>query len=139
MIEFHYKVDFELADKGNYSDWVHRAIVSEGFQEGEIYYIFCSDNYLLNIHQEYLDHNTFTDIITFDYSDGKTISGDIFISIERVKENADNFNVGFSEELLRVMIHGVLHLMGYGDKTNEEQKAMRLKEDEKIKLFHVEP
>ena len=101
-------------------------------------YIFCTDEYLLELNQEYLKHDTFTDIITFDYTDGSAISGDIFISTDRVKENAKEFEEDVLNELRRVMSHGVLHLAGYGDKSKEESKLMREKEDEKIKMFHVE-
>ncbi len=138
MIEFHFKSDFVLESKTQYSDWITRIIMSEGFLAGELDYIFCSDDYLLSINQDYLNHDTYTDIITFDYSDGKTLSGDIFISTERVNENAKAYKVSLDEELLRVMSHGILHLMGFGDKTDEERKLMRSKEEEKIKLFHVE-
>ena len=139
MIDFHFKSGFGLDDKTKFSDWITRVVVSEDFTVGQIDYIFCSDDYLLNINQEYLNHDTFTDIITFDYSNGRSISGDVFISTDRVNENAKTYEVSFDEELLRVMSHGVLHLMGYGDKMDEERKLMREKEDEKIKLFHVEP
>ncbi|MEX0315936.1 MAG: rRNA maturation RNase YbeY [Allomuricauda sp.] len=139
MIDFHYESEFQLEGKTKYSDWITRVIVSEDFLVGQIDYIFCSDEYLLNINQEYLNHDTFTDIITFDYSEGRVLSGDIFVSDERVRENAKEFKVQFENELLRVMSHGVLHLMGYGDKGDDERKVMRRKEDEKIKLFHVEP
>ncbi len=138
MIEFHFKSDFVLESKTQYSGWITRIIMSEGFLAGELDYIFCSDDYLLSINQDYLNHDTYTDIITFDYSDGKTLSGDIFISTERVNENAKAYKVSLDEELLRVMSHGILHLMGFGDKTDEERKLMRSKEEEKIKLFHVE-
>ncbi|MEC7265541.1 MAG: rRNA maturation RNase YbeY [Bacteroidota bacterium] len=139
MIEFHFKSDLLLETKSDYSDWINRILESEGFVLGQIDYIFCTDDYLLELNQEYLNHDTFTDIITFDYTDGRTISADIFISTERVEENALNFEVSFKEELLRVMSHGVLHLMGYGDKSDEDQILMRKKEEEKMKLFHVEP
>ncbi|WP_420320919.1 rRNA maturation RNase YbeY [Flagellimonas sp.] len=138
MIDFHFESDFELDDKTKYADWISRIIVSEGFKEGDISYIFCSDDYLLEINREYLNHDYFTDIITFDYTADRTVSGDVFISSERVEENALAFGVEFNNELLRVMSHGVLHLMGYGDKLEDEQKLMRRKEEEKIKLFHVE-
>jgi rRNA maturation RNase YbeY len=92
----------------------------------------------LEVNRKYLNHDTFTDIITFDYSDGKRIGGDVFISIDRVKENAMIFKTEFEKELLRVMAHGILHLFGYMDKTKVEKEQMRSKEDEKIKLFHVE-
>lgn len=139
MIEFHFKSDMGLANKTKYVDWVSRVIASEEFSVGQIDYIFCSDDYLLNLNQEYLNHDTLTDIITFDYVDGKTVSGDIFISSERVEANAKDFDVEFEIELLRVMSHGVLHLMGYGDKSTAEAELMRQKEEEKIKMFHVEP
>lgn len=138
MIDFHFKSDFVLENKTQYSDWVTRIIESEDFVEGQLDYVFCTDDYLLSINQEYLNHDTYTDIITFDYSEGKSISGDIFISTERVVENALAYKVSREEEFLRVMSHGVLHLIGFGDKTKEEQELMRKKEEEKIKLFHVE-
>lgn len=138
MIEFHFKSEFRLKSAAQYSDWVSRIINSEDFVVGQIDYIFCTDDELLKINVEYLKHDTLTDIITFDYSDGTTISGDVFISTDRVKDNAVTFNVDFNEELLRVMSHGVLHLMGYGDKSDKEISLMRKKEEEKIKMFHVE-
>ncbi|GAB5540216.1 MAG: rRNA maturation RNase YbeY [Salibacteraceae bacterium] len=122
-----------------YADWINRIIESEGFASGQIDYIFCTDDYLLELNLQYLNHDTFTDIITFDYTDGKTVSADIFISTERVKENAEAFKVDFDTELRRVMSHGVLHLTGYGDKSPNQKKIMRNKEEEKIKMFHVEP
>ena len=138
MIDFNYEVDFELSDINYYSDWLSRVIVSESKLEGDLNYIFCDDEYLLGINQQYLNHDTYTDIITFDYCDGDTISGDIFISVERVKDNAQEYNVSFQEELHRVMAHGLLHLLGYKDKSDQEAHLMREKENEKIKLFHVE-
>ena len=138
MIEFHFKSDFILDDKTKYSDWISRILESESFVAGQIDYIFCTDEYLLELNQQYLNHDTLTDIITFDYTKGKTISGDIFISTDRVSENADAFGVAFENELHRVMSHGLLHLMGYGDKAVEEKAEMRKKEEEKIKMFHVE-
>nr|WP_297784308.1 rRNA maturation RNase YbeY [uncultured Allomuricauda sp.] len=139
MIEFHFKSDLLLEDKSNYADWIDKIIESEGFQTGQVDFIFCTDEYLLQLNQEYLNHDTFTDIITFDYTDDKTISGDIFISTDRVEENANEFKVDSLNELRRVMSHGILHLAGYGDKSKDEVKLMREKEDEKIKMFHVEP
>lgn len=138
MIEFHFKSELVIQNKTDYADWINRVIVSEGFSAGQIDYIFCSDDYLLQLNKDYLNHDTFTDIITFDYTNGKTISGDIFISTDRVEENAKKFDVEFSNELRRVMSHGVLHLAGFGDKSKEEKKIMREKEEEKIKMFHVE-
>ena len=139
MIEFHFKSDLLIQNKPDYVDWINRVIISEGFSVGQIDYIFCSDEYLLELNKEYLNHDTFTDIITFDYTDGKIISGDIFISTDRVEDNARKFDVEFLNELRRVMSHGILHLAGFGDKSIEEKKIMREKEEEKIKMFHVEP
>lgn len=138
MIEFHFNSDLMLENLSDYSDWVNRILDSEGYVSGQIDYNFCTDDYLLEINKQYLAHDTLTDIITFDYSNGKAVSGDIFISTDRVKENAADFSVDFDNELLRVMSHGLLHLMGFGDKTNDEKAVMRMKEDEKIKMFHVE-
>ena len=138
MIEVHYETDFQLENTKILTDWVTRIIVSEGAMVKQVDYIFCDDEYLLEINQKYLDHDTYTDIITFDYTKGKQIAGDIFISIDRIKENAHTFSVDFKEELLRVMAHGVLHLLGYNDKSKKDSVLMRNKENEKIKLFHVE-
>ena len=109
--------------------WLTDAIVSENKKPGTINCIFCSDEYLLKMNQIYLDHDTFTDIITFNYVEHEVISGDLFISLERVMENATNFGVEYLHELKRVMIHGVLHLIGYNDKTPQEAKEIRAKED----------
>lgn len=138
MIEFHYESDFLLDDEAKFSDWASRVVTSEGGTSKQVDYIFCSDNYLLEMNKKYLMHDTFTDIITFDYAEGKRVGGDIFISIDRVKENALLFKTDFEEELLRVMAHGLLHLFGYTDKSEEGKAEMRSKEEEKIKLFHVE-
>lgn len=138
MISFNYENDFNLEDEGRHENWVSAIIQSEGKEEGEINYIFCDDDYLLNINQTYLNHDTYTDIISFDYTVGNELHGDIFISTQRVAENAEEFRVSFSDELLRVMAHGILHYCGYKDKSDSDATLMRLKEDEKIKLFHVE-
>lgn len=138
MIEFHFNSGLVLEDVTKYSDWVNRVIESEGFVLGDVDYVFCTDDDLLKLNTEYLNHDTLTDIITFDYTDGKVVSGEIFISTERVLENASLYKVSFENELLRVMGHGLLHLMGYGDKSEDEVMVMRQKEEEKIKLFHVE-
>ncbi|AIG31223.1 rRNA maturation RNase YbeY [Flavobacterium psychrophilum] len=137
MISFNYEIDFEIREETSYINWVSSVILSENKSEGEINYIFCDDNYLLEINQQYLNHDTLTDVISFDYSLGDEIHGDIYISIERVRENADDFKVPFEEELKRVMIHGVLHYCGYKDKSDADELLMRSKEDEKLKLFHV--
>jgi len=139
MIEFHYKAEFELEESERHADWIERVVVSETFVCGEINFVFCTDEYLLELNQEYLNHDTLTDIITFDYTDGNLISGDVFISVERVKDNAQSFETTLKNELKRVMAHGVLHLMGYKDKARKDKQVMRAKEDEKIKMFHVEP
>ncbi len=137
MISFNYELDFELPNEQLYSDWLSNVISSENKSEGEINYIFCDDQYLVEINQQYLDHDTLTDIISFDYSIGNEIHGDVYISIERVKDNAIDFNVSFEEELKRVLVHGVLHYCGYKDKTESDEQLMRSKEDEKIQMFHV--
>jgi probable rRNA maturation factor len=137
MISFNYESDFNLDNETIFSDWLSKVISSELKNEGEINYIFCDDDYLLEINQQYLNHDTLTDIISFDYSIGNELHGDIFISIERVRENALEFNVSFVEELKRVMAHGVLHYCGYKDKTDSDEKLMREKEEEKMKMFHV--
>ena len=138
MISFNYETDFELQNESHYEDWISRIIDSEGFDEGEINYIFCDDEYLHKINVEYLDHDTLTDIISFDYTVGNLIQGDIFVSIERVQDNASDFNVSFEEELKRVLSHGVLHYCGYKDKSPKDEALMRSKEDEKMQMFHVE-
>lgn len=138
MINFNYESDFTLNDETLYSKWISRIISSEQKSEGEINYIFCDDDYLHKINLEYLNHDDLTDIISFDYSVGNEIHGDIFISIERVIENASDFNVPFDSELLRVMSHGVLHYCGYKDKSEDDVVVMRNKENEKIQMFHVE-
>ena len=138
MISFNYENDFELNNEEQLSNWISRVIASEEKKEGEISYIFSDDDYLLNLNEQYLNHDTLTDIISFDYSMGNEIHGDIFISTERVIDNAADFKVSFEEELKRVMVHGVLHYCGYKDKTEEDEALMRSKEDEKIKMFHVE-
>lgn len=138
MIEFNYETDFQLKGHVKFADWISRVVASEGGEMVQVDYIFCSDQYLLELNKKHLNHDTFTDIITFDYSEGKRICGDIFISVDRVTENAQQFAVAFETELLRVMAHGLLHLFRYNDKTEAQKNQMRLKEDEKIKLFHVE-
>ncbi|MDO5637301.1 MAG: rRNA maturation RNase YbeY [Myroides sp.] len=139
MISFFTETKFVLPFKKNsFKKWVKEIALSEGKKVGDINYIFCDDDYLHNINMQYLQHDTLTDIITFDYTEGKTLNSDIYISVERVSENATQFNAVFTDELLRVMAHGVLHLCGYKDKSPEQSKLMREKENEKIKMFHVE-
>ena len=138
MISFNYETEFELQNESDFSKWLSEVILSENKKEGEINYIFCDDDYLLGINQQYLDHDTLTDIISFDYSVGNEINGDIFVSVERVKENATDYKVTFHEEIQRVLVHGVLHYCGYKDKTESDELVMRAKEEEKMKMFHVE-
>ena len=138
MISFNYENEFVLPDEEQIATWISQVILSENKKEGEINYIFCDDKYLLNLNEQYLDHDTLTDIISFDYSIGNEIHGDIFISTERVLENASDFKVTFEEELQRVLVHGILHYCGYKDKSKDDEQLMRNKEDEKIKMFHVE-
>ena len=138
MISFNYETDFELVNEEAFENWIIDIVDSEASAVGEINYVFCDDEYLHKINVEYLNHDTLTDIISFDYTVGNLIQGDIFISIERVKDNANDFKVSFEEELKRVMAHGVLHYCGYKDKTGADAELMRQKEEEKIKLFHVE-
>ncbi|NKI31222.1 rRNA maturation RNase YbeY [Muricauda sp. DJ-13] len=137
-MNFNYETGFKLTNEPVIRDWLVKASNQHDFFIVELNFVFCDDNYLLPINREYLNHDTLTDIITFDYSEGRNISGDIFISVERVRENALDFNVDFTVEIIRVMGHGLLHLMGFGDKEEEEVALMRKKENELIELFHVE-
>ncbi len=138
MINFNYENEFNLDNEEGISNWLSQVILSEKKKEGEINYIFCDDEYLLKINLEYLNHDTLTDIISFDYTVGNEINGDIFISVERVQDNANDFEVSFEDELRRVLVHGVLHYCGYKDKSEEDEVLMRAKEDEKLAMFHVE-
>ncbi len=134
MIEFNYEIDFKLSDEEKTSKWIKTCIEKEGFELGELNYIFCDDDYLHKINVEFLNHDTLTDIISFDYTLSKLVGGDIFISVERVKDNASDFKTSFEDELHRVIIHGVLHYMKYKDKTDEEKTLMRSKENECLEL-----
>jgi len=122
-----------LSQKNKIKSWIKSVVEQRGWKTGEISYIFCSDEYLLNVNQTYLKHDYFTDIITFDYTDATKVSGDLFISIDRVRDNAQELNLSFEQELYRVIIHGVLHLLGLKDKTEEEAKEMRKAEEECLK------
>ncbi len=136
MISFQQEeIKFNLKNKALIKSWIKAAIAKSGRGEGGINFIFCTDDYLLGINQQYLKHNTYTDIITFDYSAENKISGDIFISIDRVKENAEKFSKSFENELHRVMIHGVLHLMGYADKTKKAKEEMTRQENGCLKTL----
>ena len=137
MINFFYETDFILNNEERYSSWAAQVVTSESCSVGEINYIFCNDEYLHKINLDYLQHDDYTDIISFDYSEGSLLHGDIYISIERVLDNSKTFNVSFDDELLRVRAHGLLHYCGFKDKSNSESIIMRDKEEEKIALFHV--
>ena len=135
MIQYFFENVEEITLPENCSEWVGKLILNEEKKVGNINYIFCDDEYLLKVNQDFLNHDYYTDIITFDYVKGKTISGDIFISLTRISENASTLSSSFEKELLRVLAHGVLHLCGYKDKSDEEEKEMRAKEDFYINLF----
>ena len=128
MIHFFYENTSEIIEE-NIKPWIEKIIITEEKRLGEINYIFCDDEYLLKINQDYLQHDYYTDIITFDQVRGKTISGEIFVSLQRIKDNASLISKNYEEEKKRVIAHGILHLCGYKDKTEEEQKTMRAKED----------
>lgn len=129
MVEFNYETEFKLEDEGRIGKWISECIESYDYEEGELNYIFCDDEYLLKLNVEFLDHDTFTDVISFDYTMGRLISGDIFVSIERVRENAEKFGQTFENELNRVIIHGILHYLGFKDKKEEDILVMRAQEE----------
>ena len=136
-IEYSYLTDFRLECETELSQWINRILEAEGKALGDLVYIFCSDDYLLQLNQSFLGHDTFTDIITFPASEHGNLGGDIFISVERVGENADLYQVPVKEELLRVMAHGILHMAGYDDKTEAEICLMREKEEHLWNLWKV--
>ncbi|MEN8957410.1 MAG: rRNA maturation RNase YbeY [Flavobacteriales bacterium] len=127
-------MDFQFDEIKKTSVWINKIISNYSKISGDLTYIFCSDTYLLQLNISHLNHDTLTDIITFDYTNAGIISGDIFISIDRIKENASTFGVPFEEELSRVMAHGVLHLIGFKDKTKDEKQEMREAEDHALTL-----
>ncbi len=135
MISFNYENDFKLNNESLVSNWISSVIIEEEFKEDTINYVFCNDDYLHQLNVEFLNHDTLTDIISFDYSVGKNIQGDIFISTERVAENATLYQVDFIQELYRVIVHGVLHYCGYKDKNDIDKTLMREKEDYYLKLI----
>ena len=135
MITFNFETLFELKKTTHLEDWVAKIVDNHGFTIGEINYIFCDDAYLHKLNIDFLQHDTLTDVISFDNTVGKLIIGDIYISIERVVENAKDYKVSFDEELHRVMIHGVLHYIGFKDKTVLEKKQMTDAEDEALVLL----
>ena len=135
MVSFNYETSFELKGENLLEYWIDTVVSEEGFSIGEINYIFCDDAYLHKLNVEFLQHDTLTDVISFDNTLGKLISGDIYISVERVTDNAKDFKVSFLEELHRVMIHGVLHYMGYKDKSEDEKLKMRNAENKALSEF----
>ena len=134
MIDFFSETTFNLQNPEKVASWISVIISNENHEEGELSYIFCDDEYLHKLNVEFLKHDTLTDIISFDNSLGNQINGDIFISVERVKENAIKFNTTFENELHRVIIHGVLHYCGYRDKTKKDADLMRVKENKALSL-----
>lgn len=134
MIEFYSETDFKIEDTKALSHWISEIILRENHELGDLTYVFCDDAYLHKLNLQFLNHDTFTDIISFDNSLGKQIHGEIYISVERVKENAGTYQVAFLEELHRVIIHGVLHFCGYKDKTKKQQETMSRKENEALDL-----
>jgi rRNA maturation RNase YbeY len=137
MINFNYETDFKLNSEAKFSKWIVDTISSENYKLQEINYIFCNDEYLHKLNVQFLNHDTLTDIISFDESVGKIIQGDIFISVERVAENAKDFGVTFENELHRVMIHGILHYCGYKDKTDKDAILMREKENHYLSVLNT--
>ena len=129
MINFTSKTNFQLRNKVALKSWIKKVVEKEGGQMEDLSFVFCDDKDLLDKNSKYLNHDTLTDVLTFDFSENNNISGDIYISIDRVKENAKTYKVTFENELNRVMIHGVLHLLGYKDKSEKEKKIIRAKED----------
>ena len=129
MVQFFFENIEEISIPPLTKDWLYQIIISEHKKIGEINYIFCDDEHLLQVNQDFLQHDYYTDVITFDYVKGKTISGDIFVSLPRISDNSSSMKKDFQSEFLRVLAHGVLHLCGYKDKTEEEITEMRNKED----------
>lgn len=132
MIDFSYQTNFKLSYEKEIAGWIADTIVREGFEEGDVSYVFCDDAFLVTINKEFLNHDTFTDIISFDYSHGTQVHGEIYISIQRVLDNANKYDCKFLDELHRVMIHGILHYCGYMDKTTDLSAEMRRKEEEAL-------
>ena len=137
-IEYVYNTTFSLDNENKVSKWLIKAVETEGFSIGEVVYAFFNDNDLKNLNNKHLNHDYFTDVISFNDSKGTVLNGNIAISIDRVRENAERYKVTFNDELLRVMVHGLLHFMGYKDSSEKETQHMRDKEDDNLKTFHVE-
>lgn len=135
MIDFNSETDFKLDNEETLQTWISEIIVSEGYEVGEIIYVFCDDSYLHKLNVKFLDHDNLTDVISFDYKVGKQINGEIYISVDRVADNSKDFKTLFQDELHRVIIHGIFHFCGYTDKNDSDEALMRLKEDEALVLL----
>ncbi len=137
-IEYVYNTSFSLDNENKVSKWLKKAVETEGFSVGEVVYAFFNDNDLKELNIKHLNHDFFTDVISFNDSKNDVLSGNIAISVDRVKENSIKFKTSFNDEMMRVMVHGLLHFMGYDDSSEEETLLMRNKEDDNLKMFHVE-
>ena len=137
-IEYAYNTSFSLDNENKVSKWLKKAVETEGFSVGEVVYAFFNDNDLKELNIKHLNHDFFTDVISFNDSKNDVLSGNIAISVDRVKENSIKFKTSFNDEMMRVMVHGLLHFMGYDDSSEEETLLMRNKEDDNLKMFHVE-
>ncbi len=137
-IEYVYNTSFSLDNENKVSKWLKKAVETEGFSVGEVVYAFFNDNDLKELNIKHLNHDFFTDVISFNDSKNDVLSGNIAISVDRVKENSIKFKTSFNDEMMRVMVHGLLHFMGYDDSSDEETLLMRNKEDDNLKMFHVE-
>ena len=137
-IEYVYNTSFSLDNENKVSKWLKKAVEAEGFSVGEVVYAFFNDNDLKELNVKHLNHDFFTDVISFNDSKNDVLSGNIAISVDRVKENSIKFKTSFNDEMMRVMVHGLLHFMGYDDSSEEETLLMRNKEDDNLKMFHVE-
>lgn len=137
-IEYVYNTSFSLDNEKKVSKWLKKAVEAEGFSVGEVVYAFFNDNDLKELNIKHLNHDFFTDVISFNDSKNDVLSGNIAISVDRVKENSIKFKTSFNDEMMRVMVHGLLHFMGYDDSSEEETLLMRNKEDDNLKMFHVE-
>lgn len=136
MISFFYETDFKIKQPKSWKDKLQKVVKAENYETEEVNYIFCDDAYLLQINQDFLQHDYYTDVIGFQYSESGPLVGDIYISIERIQDNATTNGVSFENELARVMIHGILHFMGYKDKTPEEEQKMREGEEKYLPIFN---
>ena len=137
-IEYVYNTSFSLENESKISKWLIKAVEAEGFIVGDVVYAFFNDNDLKDLNIKYLEHDFFTDVISFNDSKGNVLSGNIAVSVDRVKDNSLKFNTPFNDDLLRVMVHGLLHFMGFNDSSEEETLLMRNKEDDNLKMFHGE-